>query len=366
MSEKQNDSGQEKTEEATPQRRDEFRKRGDVFQSKEITSVLVLSASVLVFYIAGVFIIENLTDLMRSTFSEMATFEFTQKNIAALIVTLIKVLAYCLLPLAVGVVAAGLSGNLGQVGFLLSTESLKFDLDRVNPVQGFKRLVNVKKLVDALKAMFKLVIIGGVAYLAIKNELSIAPGLVTLDVKTLLPYVGGVLLRLVLEVGALLVVLSILDFMWERQKYEQKLKMTKQELKEDLKQREGDPLVKSRIRSIQRSIATKRMMEAVPRADVIITNPTHIAIALIYDREKMPAPKVVAKGAGFIAEKIKNIAKTSGVPVVVNKPLAQVMFRKMKIGQFIPKELFEATAQVLAYIYKLKGGFAKTTQWWVK
>lgn len=354
-----NESAQEKTEQATPQRREEFRKRGDVFQSREVTSVLILAASVLVFYIAGVFIFEQLQDIMKTVFTEAAGFEFTTVNLLALMGKLLKSVGIMFIPVAIGVLVAGVGSSLAQVGVLFSSESFKFDLDRINPVNGLKRLLTPSKLVDVVKQAFKMVIIGGVAYFSIKTEIENAPSLVNVDVPNLIPYLGSAILRLVLETGVLLVVLALFDFLWERQKYEQKIRMTKEELKQDIKEREGDPLVKSRIKSIQRTIASKRMMEAVPTADVIVTNPTHIAVALIYDRDEMPAPKIIAKGAGFVAQKIKEIAREYSVPIVENKPLAQAMYRKLKIGQFIPRELFEATAQVLAYIYRLKKGFRR-------
>jgi len=351
----ENESGQDKTEQATAQRRQDFRKRGDVFQSKEITSVAMLVVSILVFYLAGVFIFENIMSFMKDIFSSLNEFNLNHENMYELIKKVLKLIALVMAPVLLGTIIAGLGSSLSQVGFLLSTESLKFDFNRINPASGFKRLLEPKKLVDVIKAILKLSVIGFVSYFAVIIEIDKAPELVSVDTKELLPYLGVVLLRLSLKIGVMLIILALFDYMWERHKYEQKIKMTKQELKEDFKKNEGDPLVKSRIRSIQRAIVSKRMMDAVPSAQVIITNPTHIAIALKYKREEMPAPKIVAKGSGYIAEKIKELAKNNNIPIVVNKPLAHAVFKKVKIGQFIPKELFEATAQVLAYIFKLKG-----------
>jgi len=352
----ENESGQDKTEQATQQRRQDFRKRGDVFQSKEITSVAMLVVAVLVFYLAGVFIFENIMSFMKDIFSSLGSYELNQENMYDLVKKILKLVALVMAPVLLGTIIAGLGSSLSQVGFLISTESLKFDFNRINPASGFKRLSDPKKLVDILKAVLKLSIIGIVSYFAVLGEINQAPMLVSVDTKELLPYLGSVLFRLSLKIGVMLIILALFDYMWERHKYEQKIKMTKQELKEDLKKNEGDPLIKSRIRSMQRAIVSKRMMDAVPSAQVIITNPTHLAIALKYKREDMPAPKIVAKGSGYIAEKIKELAKTHNIPIVVNKPLAHAIFKKVKIGQFIPRELFEATAQVLAYIFKLKGG----------
>jgi flagellar biosynthesis protein FlhB len=353
------DNQDEKTEQPTEHRRSEFRRMGDVFQSREITSILILAAGVLALYISGVYIFENMMSLMKDIFNELAVFQTTQENLIQLLIKLLKATGIMLFPVLLALFIASVASSLGQVGFLFSTEVLKFDLDKINPVNGFQRLLSLKSLAATLKAILKLAVIGTVTYFAIKKELTVAPGLVNLTTRETMSYLGTATLRFILEAGVLLLVLALIDYMYERQRYEQRLKMTKQELKQDIREREGDPLVKSRIRSIQRTIATKRMMEAVPKADVIVTNPTHIAVALTYDREEMPAPKLIAKGAGFIAEKIKELAKQHGVPIVVNKPLAQAVFKKMKIGSFIPKELFDATAQVLAYIYKLKGKFKR-------
>jgi len=351
----ENENGEDKSEQPTEQRREEFKKRGDVFQSKEIASLLVLGAAIIVFYVAGMFFFEQIMNLMRELFTELNTFKITVESLSALSIKMAKVMGMCLFPVLVGTLVAGILSSLAQAGFIFSTELIRFDLDKINPINGFKQFFSPKKLADVVKAVIKLTIIGGIAYSVISNEITNSSGLAEVDVKSLLPYFGKAIFRLVIQVGVLLVVLSLLDFLWERFKYEQRLKMTKQELKEDMKRSEGDPLIKSRIRSLQRAISQKRMMDSIPKAQVILTNPTHIAIALEYDRENMPAPKLVAKGAGFIAEKIKELAKQHGVPIVVNKPLAHVMYKKIKIGQFIPRDLFEATAKVLAYIFKLKG-----------
>lgn len=351
----ENENGQDKTEQATSQRRLDFRKRGDVFQSKEIASVAMLVVSVLVFYLAGVFIFENIMNFMKDIFSTLSDFNMTEQNLYELIKKILKIVSIIMAPVILGSLIAGLGSSLAQVGFLFSSESIKFDFDRINPASGFKRLLDPKKLADVLKAIIKLTIIGVVAYFAIKSEMQVSPKLVAIGKEELLPYLGDVLFRLCLKIGAILIILALFDYLWERHKYEQKIMMTKQELKEDFKKNEGDPLIKSRIRSIQRAIVSKRMMDAVPKAQVIITNPTELAIALSYERNEMPAPKILAKGSGYIAEKIKEIAKLHSIPIVVNKPLAHAMF-KSKIGQYIPKELFEATAQVLAYIFRLKGG----------
>jgi flagellar biosynthetic protein FlhB len=349
------ETDEEKTEEPTPQRREEFKKQGNVFQSKEVASVFMIAAGILVFFIAGTYMFTTMMDMMKEVYKEAATLQITEKNVVVLLISLVKFAGLILMPLAIGVVIAGLSSSFFQVGLIFSVEPLKWNLDKINPVKGFGRLFALKNVVEALKAILKMAFIGTIAYFSVEGEIKKAPMLMTNDTGMFLEYIGSVVFKLFMQVGLALVVLALGDYFFQKFQYEKKLKMTRQELKEDIKQREGDPAIKARIRSIQRAVAQKRMMEVVPTADVIITNPTHIAVALIYERENMPSPKLIAKGAGFIAEKIKETAKTHGIPIVENKPLAHGIYKKLKLGQFIPRDLFEATAEVLAYIYRLKG-----------
>jgi flagellar biosynthetic protein FlhB len=237
---------------------------------------------------------------------------------------------------------------------MFSSESVQPQISKIDPIKGFERLFSLRSLIELIKNIFKICIIGTVAYLVIKNELENMFTLMEQSVWRTLAYLGGVCFKIVLVTTIVLVILSILDYIYQRWEYEKSLRMTKQEIKDEFKNTEGDPIIKARIRRLQREAAQKRMMAAVPNADVIITNPTHIAIAIKYDPDNMQAPVVVAKGADYIAEKIRQIAEESDVLIVENKPLAQVLYKTVNVNDLIPETIYRAVAEVLAYVYDQK------------
>ena len=223
--------------------------------------------------------------------------------------------------------------------------------ERIHRVSDGKIL----SLFELTKSLIKILFVGGVAFIMVKGELLTIPSLIQYSVIDIFSFIGRVSLKICFNVSLVLILLAVLDFAYQRWDHEKNLKMTKQEIKDEHKQTEGDPKVKARIRSIQLETARQRMMEAVPDADVIITNPTHLAVALKFEAEEMIAPCVVAKGAGYIADKIKQIASEHGVPVIENRPLAQTLFKAVEIGGVIPADLYKAVAEILAYVYRLKG-----------
>ncbi|MCB0363303.1 MAG: EscU/YscU/HrcU family type III secretion system export apparatus switch protein, partial [Bdellovibrionales bacterium] len=245
------------------------------------------------------------------------------------------------------------SATLVQTGILQNEDALKFNIERLNPVEGLKRIFSLRAWVEGLKAIVKVIIIGAVATVILRSEILVIPRLVDYSVEQILVYIGMVSFKLFVGIGALMAALAGFDYLFQRWELEKKMRMSKQEVKEETKSREGDPLIKARIRRIQREMANRRMMDAIPKADVIITNPTHIAVALQYD-ENTVAPRVVAKGADYLAEKIKEIARQHNITIVENKPLARAMYKTLKIGQVIPRELYTAVAEVLSYVFKLK------------
>jgi flagellar biosynthetic protein FlhB len=259
-----------------------------------------------------------------------------------------------LIPLMLAVMTAGVVGNVAQFGFLFTGEKLTPDLAKLNPISGLKKLVSLRSLVELAKSILKLVIISGVAYVVLDRYMEQIPGLMQMSIGSILKFIGQVSFQLCLYTCMVLFLMAVLDFSYTKWQHHQDLKMSKQEVQDEHKQREGDPAVKARIRSVQREMARQRMMEAVPEATVVITNPTHLAIAISY-AEGMHAPTVVAKGAGFVAQKIKAIAVENDVPLVENKPLARAMFKSAEIGDFIPADLYRAVAEILAYVYRLKG-----------
>ncbi len=347
---------QDRTEQATPKRRQDARKKGQVAQSREIPSVVILLMSLGVFFFGGSWMFWNLSGYMADSLKGAALFQLADVDSAAMLfVETFRIILRILLPLLLTVFVAGLAGNVGQFGFLFSSEALAPKWTKLNPLSGIKRMFSLRSLVELVKSILKILFVGTVAYLMLRKELELIPSLTHQSVGDILAFVGRVSFKICLNVCLALMILAILDFAYQRWEHEKSLKMTKQEVKDEFKQTEGDPKVKARIRSIQLETARQRMMEAVPTADVVITNPTHLAVAIRFDAATMTAPQVVAKGAGYVAERIKQIAAENGVPCVENKPLARTLFKIVDIGRTIPVDLYKAVAEVLAYVYRLRG-----------
>ena len=344
-------SSQDKTEQPTGKKLEDARQKGNVAQSREIPSVLILSGSVGVLFFAGSWMLGRLTATMRGMYQRAATLDMVSETIHTLLWEVFLNSVVILLPLMLAVMTAGVLGNVAQFGFLFTGEKLTPNLAKLNPISGIKKLFSLRSLVELAKSVIKLVIISGVAYFVLKRYLDEIPGLMQLSVGNILKFIGQVSFQMSLYTCLVLFLMAVLDFAYSKWQHHQELKMTKQEVKDENKQREGDPAVKARI---QREMARQRMMEAVPGATVVITNPTHLAIALKYE-EGMSAPTVVAKGAGFVAQKIKALAAENDVPLVENKPLARAMFKLTEVGDFIPADLYRAVAEILAYVYRLKG-----------
>ena len=346
------DSG-ERTEDPTQQRREDFRKRGQVAQTRELGAVLMIGVGLLVILLAGQFFIREALQLFAHSVTDHVLLAArNQEWLSITKVVFTKSLAL-FAPVLVIFWVIGMIASITQVGFLYNEEALQFKFERIDPVSGFSRIFTWRAIAEGIKAIIKVIVVGVLVYIVLKSEVERLPYLVSFGAAELMTYIGTVTIKLFGSVLALMVVLSGLDYFFQRWDLEKQMRMTKQEIKEELKSREGDPLIKARIRRVQRQLANKRMMEDVPKADVIVTNPTHIAVALKYD-ETMVSPKIVAMGADYIAEKIKRLASEHGIPIVENKPLARAIFKTLKIGQMIPRELYTAVAEVLSYVYRLK------------
>ncbi len=348
------ESYSERTEQATPKKREEARRKGQVAKSREIPSVSVLLGGASALFLFGSYLYRHLSDLMIRSFREIDARSFSFETVQILNGELIQSFLLILAPVLITVMVLSMASHYVQSGALMSPEAVKWDLSKINPLTGLKRLFSKQSIAELFKSIFKFGIIGWVAYLTIKKELLGLILLVDQSPEDILRYVRSISWDLLLRTGLLMAVLAGLDYLFQRWTFERTLRMTKQEVKEEYKQTEGDPMVKSRLRSLQRQIARRRMMAEVPKADVIITNPTHLAIALFYQMKKMEAPKVVAKGSGFIAEKIVEIARTHHIPVIENKPLAQLLYKTVEVGQLIPSQFYQAVADILAYVYRLK------------
>ncbi len=348
------ESFSERTEQATPKRREDARRKGQVAKSREIPSVFVLMGGASILFLFGSYLFQRLSDLMVRSFRQADVRSFSVQNIQILNGELIQSLLLILSPIFITVVVLSIASHYGQSGTLMAPETLKFDWSRLNPVTGLKRLLSKHSLVEMFKSILKLVIVGWAVYITVKKELSHLCLLIGQEPNVILAYVRSIVWILLLRTVIVMVVLAGLDYVFQRWTYEKGLRMTKQEVKEEFKQTEGDPIAKSRIRSLQRQMARRRMMAEVPKADVIITNPTHLAVAIFYQMKKMEAPKVVAKGSGFVAEKIIEIARDHHIPVIENRPLAQILYKTVEIGQIIPSNFYHAVADILAYVYRLK------------
>ncbi len=349
------DQDQEKTEPASARKRDKARRKGTVAVSREVPSVLILTACLGVFNFAAPWMFERLTALMSHTLGHLDSLApSTGVDAAGLVRETVFSVFVTLTPILLAVLVAGVAGNLMQVGFVISFEPLAPNFEKFDPIKGMKKFVSLRSLVEVLKAVLKIVFVGAIGYAVVRNELQNMAGLMQTEVWQILAFVGKVAFKICLFVCLGLLVLAIADYAYQRWQYEKDLRMTKQEVKDEHKQTEGDPKVKARIRSIQRDLARRRMMAAVPEADVVITNPTHLAVALKFDPDTMAAPKVVAKGAGHLAMRIREIAEAHNVPRVENKPLARSLYKTVEIDRTIPVELYRAVAEILAYVYRLK------------
>ncbi len=348
------DTSGERTEQATGRRRSEARKKGQVAKSREIPSVLVLISGMSVLYFMSSYMYQQLSSLMVQLFHQIGTFSINPASIQTLNIEITWSLFLLLAPLLIVLLAVAFLGNYVQVGSLFSWEVIQPNISKINPFKGFTRLFSRQSVVELLKSLFKILIIGWAAFATIQKELPKIMALPDEEVGEIFRYICLVSFGIFWKTFLVMIGLAALDYIFQRWSYEKSLRMTKREVQEEFKQTEGDPLIKSRIRSIQRELARRRMMAEIPKADVIITNPTHLAVALQYKTQEMNAPKVLAKGAGFIAEKIKEIGRAHQIPIVENKPLAQVLFKTVDLGQMIPSVLYQVVADLLAYVYRMK------------
>ncbi|UYL09189.1 EscU/YscU/HrcU family type III secretion system export apparatus switch protein [Bdellovibrio sp. SKB1291214] len=322
-------------------------------QSKELaTAVLLLAASGGI-YALGRFFFKNFYDLFHYSLGpDMVAMIRTGNFTEALRMNGEK--ALILIAPVMGIAGLlGAAATVAQIGFLQVEDALTPDPNKLNPVEGMKRVMSLRAVMEAVKGILKMCAIGMVLYFLLRGEVHQIPYLMSFSIEQICSYIGNIVSKLLGGVGGVMLVLAAADYFYQRWDLEKKMMMTKQEVKEEHKQREGDPMIKSRIRRIQREMASKRMMSEVPKADVVITNPTHIAVVLKYS-DNLPAPQVVAMGADVVAENIKALAREHNIPIVENKPLARTIFKTMKIGQVIPRDLFVAVAEVLSYVYRLR------------
>jgi len=347
------DSDQERTEEATSKRRDDFREKGQVAQSKEVATAALMTMSLLlwVFY-AGHFW-HDLTQVFDDSLRHLHQLPVNPVSIMILGQETTLIMARLLWPVFLLTMLVGFFASFLQVGPLFTTKPFMPDFSKFNPIKGVGRMFSKRSAVEMVKSLAKVGLVGAVAYNTLSNEFASALTLLSLDLSQTIIFLGNTAYLIVAKTCGILIVLGLIDYLFTRYEMEEKMKMTKQEVKEEFKESEGDPQLKARVRSMQQQMARGRMMSEVPKADVIITNPTHLSIAISYVRDEMDAPRIVAKGADHLAFRIREIAREHKIPVVENKPVARALYNR-EVGEVIPEEMFKAVAEILAYVYGLK------------
>jgi len=345
---------EEKTEKATPKKRQDERKKGKVAKSQDINTAFLLFFCFMILFVSGSFMKNNLTALFRQSFTEYIHWDVSINSINQVLIESAIEMAKMLAPIMAVAIIAGLAANFTQIGFLFTTEPLKFDLKKIDPIKGSKKIFSARALVELLKALLKIVFIGAITFFVIwiyKDDMMM---LAFKTAENTLGFFGEVTIIMGVSAAIALLFLSVFDYAYQKYDFEKNIKMSKKDVKDEHKNMEGDPQIKSKIKEKQRDMATQRMMNEVPSADVVITNPTHYAIAVRYDEEKASAPYIVAKGADQIALKIKEVAQANNVVTVEDRPLARSLYVAIEIGDVIPEEFYKAMAEILAYVYRLE------------
>ncbi|MDR2141171.1 MAG: flagellar biosynthesis protein FlhB [Deltaproteobacteria bacterium] len=346
----------EKTEEASGHKLSQAREKGQVPKSQEISAAVVLLAGGFLLLLLAPVGWDRVVGIYRHIYTLAASSSGQELDFLALIRLALKESLILILPLALAVLVASVSINIYQLGgFMMVASALVPKLDKLNFIAGFGRMFKLRTLVDCVKSVFKMTVIFLMGYLVIRDHLEDFVLMVDMSALAISHLVLAISVEIFFKTCLLLLILAILDYAYQRWQFMQDMKMTKQEVKDEYKQIEGDPIIKSRIRQAQKEASKKRQLNQVPDADVVVTNPTHYAVALLYDQSQAPAPVVVAKGQDFMAQRIKDIAREAKVPIVENRPLAQALYRAVEVGQVIPAEFYKAVADVLSYIYRVKG-----------
>ncbi len=345
------DDGQDKTEHPTARKREEARAEGNVAVSTELATFFVILGGLTMLYFSGLWMAGGIMKFMRRP-----VFPFTAElNIQSAVEIYRVVLRryYIIMIPAFIVPLFGVLAYVLQNGINMTLKPLVPKFSKIDPISGAKKVISLKSLMELAKSVLKVGVLGYVMYVNVKKEWNLMPSLVDMEVVSTFVFVTSVSFKIMLKSVWVLAVIAVLDYVYQRWQFEKSLMMTKDEVKEENRESEGDPLVKSRIRAAQREQARRRMMHEVPTADVVVTNPTHLAVAIKYDRLKSDAPVVVAKGSGLIAERIRELALEHMVPIVEDKPLARSLFKHVEIGMEIPMSLYKAVAEILAYVYRL-------------
>ncbi|HLS06494.1 MAG TPA: flagellar biosynthesis protein FlhB [Bacillota bacterium] len=345
---------EEKTEKATPRKREEERDKGRVAKSQDVNTAIILLFSFMMLAFYGSFMKNHMATLYRQTFTNYIHWDINEQTIMQLINDVFIQLAMIIAPIMAVTFIASIGANLLQIGFLFTTEPLKLDLKKLDPIQGAKRIFSIRALVELLKSLLKIVFITSITFFVIwffKDDMMM---LSFKSIDESIAFFGRTTIIMGISAIIALIFLAVFDYMYQKYDFEKNIRMSKKDIKDEHKDIEGDPLIKSKMQERQREFAMRRMMSDIPTADVVITNPTHFAVALKYDEEKASAPYVVALGKDDIALKIIDVAKAHEVATVENPPLARSLYGSLEIGDVVPEQFYEAIAEVLAYVYQLE------------
>jgi flagellar biosynthesis protein FlhB len=343
----------DKTEKATPRKRQEVRKKGQVVKSQDLHSAIVLLLALCALKLFGSMLFAHMESWLQESLTTDLNSNITQLNLQHLFVHWLFNFAVAVLPILSILFVGSVIVSMVQVKGMFRIQSLLPDFKRINPLAGMKRFVSLRSGEELLKACLKVAIVALVTYFSLHNEMTFIHEWADISPLEMVFVIGNDTFQIGIKIALILLVLGIFDYFYQKYEFEKSIRMSKQEIKEEFKQIEGNPVIKRKIRERQRQMAMRRMMADVPKADVVITNPTHFAVALQYE-SGMSAPIVVAKGIDSIALKIREIARDADVPIVENRPLARLLYHTVEIEEEIPADMFQAVAEVLAYVYRLK------------
>jgi len=347
--------GQEKTEVPTEKKRRESREEGQVAFSKELPSAALLAGIVLTLVATSPIILDAMRQLMSQIFRDLAQRkELSIDIIFTLSGEILSIILPAFAPFAAVIIFAGIFASVLQVGVHITFKAISPKFNKISPLTGLKRLFSSQSLADFLKSMAKLIIVGFVGYLTYIDKITELNGLSVSTPESILIYNFTVVAEVAGKIVLALVAIAIFDYFYQRWHHEQQLMMTKQEVKDETKQTEGDPQLKARIRQIQREMSNARMMQEVPKADAVIVNPTHFSVAILYDRDAMIAPEVIAKGADHLALRMRTVARENNVPILERPELARDLYANVEIGDDIPERFYKAIAEILAFVYRLR------------
>jgi flagellar biosynthetic protein FlhB len=342
--------GASKTEEPTQRKLDQAREKGDVVKTPDLPQLAALAASGAVVFICGGWMSRNLAEALQPFLANAGTMSVEGGAGVQIARRALMAAAPILLAVMLTTAAAGAAGNLVQTGLMFSAEKLKLDFNKVSPIAGFKKLFGIDALMQWAKSIVKIAVVAWIAWLVLKPHVHDFQTMSAMDITGILPYSADIIRRLVFAVVIAMIVIAGFDWFWQRQRFQARMRMTKEEIKEDYKQSDGDPHVKARQRQLRMERARRRMMQAVPDATLVVMNPTHYAVALKYEPGETAAPLCVAKGMDAIALKIRAIAEASGVPIIEDPPLARALFASVEIDDIIPPGHYEAVAKIIGFI----------------